>query len=102
MNDPTLMLRILQFADSAFPIGSFAFSDGLEAAVAEGLVRDAATLACYTDEIVRRTATTDAVAALHAASACRRKDYPAVCKAEAAWRAATASVVAVRRTISSV
>lgn len=84
MNDPTLMLRILQVADSAFPIGSFAFSDGLEAAVAEGLVRDAATLACYTDEIVRRTVTTDAVAALHAASACRRNDYPAVCKADAA------------------
>lgn len=81
---PAALIRVLQFADSAFPIGSFAFSDGLEAAVAEGLVRDAATLACYTDEIVRRTARTDAVAALHAAAACRRNDYPAVCKADGA------------------
>lgn len=82
MNDPTLLMRMLQFADSAFPIGSFAFSDGLETAVSEGLVGDAETLADYTVAIVRRTAHTDAVAALHAAHACRRGDYPAVCEAD--------------------
>lgn len=82
MNDPTLLMRMLQFADSAFPIGSFAFSDGLETAVSEGLVGDAETLADYTEAIVRRTAHTDAVAALHTAHACHRGDYPAVCEAD--------------------
>ena len=41
MTDPMQLMRMLQFADSAFPIGSFAFSDGLETAVSEGLVADA-------------------------------------------------------------
>ena len=79
---PMQLMQLLQFADSAFPIGSFAFSDGLETAVSEGLVSDAATLADYTEAIVRRTAHTDAVAARHAAQACRRGDYPAVCEAD--------------------
>jgi len=35
MTDPMQLMRMLQFADSAFPIGSFAFSDGLETAVSE-------------------------------------------------------------------
>lgn len=84
MNDPMQFMRLLQFADSAFPIGSFAFSDGLETAVAEGLVADAETLADYTDEIVRRTAHTDAAAALHAAHGARCGDYPAVLEADGA------------------
>lgn len=82
MNDPMQLLRMLQFADSAFPIGSFAFSDGLETAVSEGIVADAETLAYYTEAIVQRTAHTDAVAALHAAHASRRNDYTAVCEAD--------------------
>lgn len=82
MSDPIQLMRMLQFADSAFPIGSFAFSDGLETAVSEGLVFDAETLADYTEAIVRRTAHTDCVAALHAAHACRRNDYTAVCEAD--------------------
>ncbi len=84
MTDPMQLMRMLQFADSTFPIGSFAFSDGLETAVSEGLVADAETLADYTDAIVRRTAHTDAVAALHAARSCRRGDYAAVCEADRA------------------
>lgn len=37
-------LRLLQISDSAFPSGSFAFSNGLETLVEDGLVTDAATL----------------------------------------------------------
>lgn len=81
---PAHFMQLLQFADSAFPVGSFAFSDGLESAVAEGLVYDADTLAAYTGAVVQRAASTDAVAALHAARACRRNDYPALCAADSA------------------
>ncbi len=65
-NEATELLRLLQFSDSAFPVGSFSFSNGMETAAEEGLVRDAATLEEYTFDIVRQAAFTDGVAALHA------------------------------------
>src|SRR5437763_11871782 len=37
-------LRLLQLGDSALPIGGYSHSWGLEAAVEQGLVRDAAAL----------------------------------------------------------
>jgi urease accessory protein len=37
-------LRALQITDSFFPVGAFAYSDGLESAAAAGHVRDAASL----------------------------------------------------------
>jgi urease accessory protein len=37
-------LRLIQWLSPAFPIGAFAYSQGLEAAIAEGEVRDAAAL----------------------------------------------------------
>ena len=39
--------RMLQFGDSMFPIGAFAFSSGLESAIQEGVVTDAATLRAF-------------------------------------------------------
>ena len=45
--DERSLLRLLAWSSPSFPIGSFAFSHGLESAVEEGLVRDAATLADY-------------------------------------------------------
>ncbi|MBN9508820.1 MAG: urease accessory protein UreF [Alphaproteobacteria bacterium] len=41
MADAAALLLALQFADSAFPAGGFAFSWGLEGLVADGLVTDA-------------------------------------------------------------
>jgi urease accessory protein len=42
--EPRHFIRALQLADSFFPVGAFAYSDGLETAVAGGRVRDAAAL----------------------------------------------------------
>ncbi len=39
--------RILQFGDSLFPVGGFAFSGGLESAVQQRVVTDAATLLAF-------------------------------------------------------
>ena len=38
---------MLQFGDSMFPIGGFAFSCGLESAIQKGVVTDAATLLAF-------------------------------------------------------
>ena len=40
----TDLLRLLQFGDSMLPVGAFSFSNGLESAVQQGVVHDAATL----------------------------------------------------------
>src|SRR5437667_10514500 len=42
--EPLQFIRALQLTDSFFPVGAFAYSDGLETAVARGRVRDAITL----------------------------------------------------------
>src|SRR5690349_21652581 len=39
--DPLQFIRTLQFTDSFFPVGAFAYSDGLETATSTGHVRDA-------------------------------------------------------------
>jgi urease accessory protein len=57
-------MRILQFGDSVFPVGAFAFSAGLEAAVQRGVVRDRAGLAEFTRTVTHLAATGDGVALL--------------------------------------
>ena len=39
-DDATTVMRLLEFTDSAFPVGTFSFSNGLETAAEEGLVHD--------------------------------------------------------------
>jgi urease accessory protein len=57
-------LRILQFGDSMFPVGGFAFSGGLEMAVQQGVVRDPDGLAEFTRSVTQLAATGDGVALL--------------------------------------
>jgi urease accessory protein len=42
--EPLQFMRSLQFTDSFFPVGAFAYSDGLETATASGTVHDADSL----------------------------------------------------------
>ena len=75
------LLALLHLCDSLFPIGSFGYSDGLEAATATGLVATPADLQAWLDacllEVVGRM---DGPAALRAWSAFERRDWPALCE----------------------
>ena len=55
-------LALIQWLSPAFPLGSFAYSHGLEAAVAEGAVRDAGQLEDWLDAVLHDGAgRTDAI-----------------------------------------
>jgi urease accessory protein len=50
--EPLAFVHSLQLADSFFPVGAFAYSDGLEAAAACGDVQDAASLGAWMDHFL--------------------------------------------------
>jgi urease accessory protein len=58
--------RMLQFGDSMFPIGGFAFSGGLESAIQKRVVTDAATLRAFTRTAVEQAASGDGIGLLWA------------------------------------
>jgi urease accessory protein len=66
---------LLTLADSRLPAGGHAHSGGVEQAVAAGLVHDPSSLAAF---LLRRLATSGAVAAGLAAAACRGGDLPSL------------------------
>lgn len=71
MTDTRAHIRLLQCADSAFPSGSFAFSNGLETLVTEGRVRGASGItALLRHQILPRWLTFDRwfLAGAHAAA----------------------------------
>lgn len=78
----TLLMRLLEFTDSAFPVGSFSFSNGLETAAGEGLVCDAATLEEYSRSTAMQSAFTDGVAALCARRAASEGCYDSIAEAD--------------------
>ena len=80
-------MRLLQMSDSAFPVGTFSFSNGLETAAHTGVVHDADTLEAYTRTMAWQAATTDGVAALSAWRATDREDAAALADADRAlWQ----------------
>ncbi len=59
--------RLLLWSSPAFPVGSFAHSHGLEWVVGQGEITDAASLACWLEDLMRHGAGwTDAVFLAHA------------------------------------
>lgn len=75
-------MRLLEFSDSAFPVGTFSFSNGLESAAFERLVYDADSLEQYTRTALQQTVCCDAIAALIAFRATALDDYETVRKAD--------------------
>ena len=62
----TATARLLQFGESMFPIGGFAFSGGLESAVQKRIVTDAATLESFARTAVEQAAMGDGIAVVWA------------------------------------
>ena len=58
--------RMLQFGDSVFPIGGFAFSGGVESAIQQGVVTNAATLHAFARTAVEQAALGDGIALIWA------------------------------------
>lgn len=73
--DMVTIMRLLQFTDSAFPVGTFSFSNGLETAAHEGVVHDAGTLEEYAQAIALQAAYSDGIVAPHAFRAAGEEKY---------------------------
>ncbi len=78
------LMSVLQFGDSALPIGSFAFSNALESAVQHHLVHNPATLSEFTRTAAHRAATSDGIALLHAHRAACAADMDRIMAADRA------------------
>lgn len=74
-SDMTKVMRLLQFTDSTFPVGTFSFSNGLETASFEGIVSDAASLEAFARSQARQAAFSDGVAAILTHRAYLAGDY---------------------------
>ena len=76
---PIQLAQILQLTDSFFPVGAFAFSDGLETAAASGQVRDAETLKPWLDHFLQNVfIPCDGLALLQCAHAMRAGNFEAI------------------------
>lgn len=73
-NTATQLARLLQFGDSMFPVGGFAFSGGLESAVQKRVVTDAATLAAYARTALEQASRGDGIALVWAYRAAAQGD----------------------------
>jgi urease accessory protein len=78
------MMGVLQFGDSVLPVGSFSFSNALESAVQEGVVRDNASLAEFVLACSHRAATSDGIALLEAHRAARDRNIERIVGADRA------------------
>lgn len=77
-HDMVRLGRLLQFSDSTLPVGSFAFSNGLESALQTRIVTNPDDLHRYVEVMLRQAARMDGVALLHAHRAATVRDHDAV------------------------
>lgn len=78
----TEIMRLLQFTDSTFPVGTFSFSNGLETAGFENIVHDKSTLQSFVESQSWQAAFTDGIAALAAHRAFLAGDYDKILEAD--------------------
>lgn len=76
------LFRLMEFSDSALPVGGFSFSCGVETATACGMIHDEESLGEYLLATARQVATCDGVAALAAHRAILRQDWEAFAAAD--------------------
>ena len=75
--------RMLQFGDSMFPIGAFAFSSGLESAIQRGVVTNAATLRAFARTALEQAARGDCIALIAAHRAATAADVDTLARIDA-------------------
>lgn len=80
--DMLSLMRLIQFTDSAFPVGTFSFSNGLETAIHEKIVYNAATLEEYAQSISLQAAFSDGIIAIHAYRAALENNYDEIIEAD--------------------
>ncbi|MGI5241044.1 urease accessory protein UreF [Dactylosporangium sp. CA-139066] len=84
MSDVAQLVRAVHLGDSALPVGAFAFSNALEAAVEEGAVADPESLAAFVAAVTGEAASADGVALLAAHRAAAAGDEDGARRADAA------------------
>jgi len=73
------LVRLLQLASPALPVGAYSYSQGLEAAVENKIVRDAATAARWIDDVLEyAVARMDAPVLLRLSAAWSARDFAAI------------------------
>jgi urease accessory protein len=76
---PHQFVHTLQLMDSLFPVGAFAYSDGLETAAASGRISDAKSLAGWLDHYIDGVfVPCDGLALLKCWRAARNSDWPTI------------------------
>jgi urease accessory protein len=80
----TALMRALQFGDSVLPVGSFSFSNALETAIGERVVRDNATLRQFIAVALEQATRCDGVALLEAHRGAAAEDLSRVVRADCA------------------
>jgi urease accessory protein len=77
------LARALQFGDSMFPVGGFAFSGGLESAIQKRVVTDVQTLQAYARTALEQAAMSDGVALVWAHRAAAAGDLDEAARIDA-------------------
>ena len=78
------LIRIMQFGDSALPVGAFTFSNGVESAIQTGVVHDAETLKGFVRTALKQAASGDGIAVVAAHRAVLAGDNDAILRVDRA------------------